>query len=161
MKKKKGKKKFTLKRLKKILMMVRKNIVEYFKKLYENFMNLPKKIRLVTYVWASVLLIVIFIIVFATSNNKYLEKYVAIENDMNNATLNFVKDYELYPSTENKLKLDLNVLIDYNYISDIDVNDNKCEGFTVVSYDDLEDDYKIDSFINCKKYTTKYYSDYK
>lgn len=161
MEKKRKKKKFTLKRIKKILIIVWNNIVSYFKKLYENFMSLPKKIRSVTYVWASVLLVILLIILFATSNNKYLEKYVAIEGDMNDATLSYVNDYELYPSPENKLKLDLNVLVDFNYLSDIDVKENKCEGFSVVSYDDIKDDYTINSYINCNKYTTKYYSDYK
>ena len=44
---------------------------------------------------------------------------------------------------------------------DDDIKENKCEGFSVSYYDDKKEDYVINSYINCKKYTTRGYSDYK
>ncbi|MDE5889126.1 MAG: hypothetical protein K2H20_03805, partial [Bacilli bacterium] len=75
--------------------------------------------------------------------------------------LDYVKENELYPLAEAKLKLDVNVLIDYNYLHESDIVDNKCEGFSIAYYNEEKEDYVVSSYLNCKNYTTKGYSDYK
>lgn len=161
MERKRTRKKFTLKKVKNILLKVWKNIVQFFKSLYERFMSLPAKVRYIVYVWFTVVVVIILIIILANSNNKHIDNYVAIEKSINEATLKYVEDNELYPLTENKLKLDYNVLVDNKYLSDKELKENNCEGFSVSYYDDAKEEYVINSYINCKKYTTKYYSDYK
>lgn len=161
MQKVKKKKKLTLKRVKRILINVWKEIVQFFKSLYERFMELPKNIRYIIYIWVGVIAIILVIIIATTTNNKYLDKYELIEGDMNKAMLDYVQENELYPLSESKLKIDVNVLIDYNYLSESDIADNKCEGFSIAYYNEDKEDYVINSYLNCKNYTTKGYSDYK
>ncbi len=157
----KVKKKLTLKRIKRIFINVWKEIVHFFKSLYERFMELPKNIRYIIYVWLGVIAIILVIIIATTTNNKYLDKYELIESDMNKAMLDYVQENELYPLSESKLKIDVNVLIDYNYLNESDIIDNKCQGFSVAYYSEDKEDYVINSYLNCKNYTTKGYSDYK
>jgi hypothetical protein len=47
------------------------------------------------------------------------------------------------------------------YLSTTAIDDDTCDGFSVVYYDDDKSEYVIDSYLNCKRYTSKYYWDYK
>lgn len=158
---KKRKKKFSLKKVKKFFINLWEKIRDFVVSLLKQFLSLPKKIRYIIYVWAAVVVLVIIIIVASSTNNKYLSKYKEIEEDINYATSIYVKENALFPLQENKLKLDINVLLDENLMYDDDINENKCEGFSVSYYDENQEDYVINSYINCKKYTTRGYSDYK
>lgn len=158
---KKRKQKFTLKKVKKLFLDIWKNVCKFFKTLYGRFMNLPQNVRSIIYVWAVVVFIVVLMIVLTSSNNQFLKQYVTIENEMNASTLDYVKSNELYAVSSNKLKLDLNVLLDYDYLYEDAISDKTCEGFSLVYYDEEKEDYDVDSYINCDKYTTSGYSDYK
>ena len=158
---KRRKKKKSFKKIRKFFVELWKKVKGWFVYLIKQFLNLPKKIRYIIYVWSIVVLLIVIIIVASSTNNKYLSKYEQIEEDINYATSVYVREKALYPLQENKLKLDINVLIDENLMYDDDIKENKCEGFSVSYYDDKKEDYVINSYINCKKYTTRGYSDYK
>ena len=42
-----------------------------------------------------------------------------------------------------------------------ELTDKSCSGFSLVYYDDVSEKYVTNSYINCSKYTTDGYSDYK
>ena len=48
-----------------------------------------------------------------------------------------------------------------NDLTEEDIAHKSCDGFSIVYYDDEQDEYVIDSYLNCKKYTSKNYWDYK
>ena len=158
---KKKKKKFTLKKVKKLFLTLWKKVLEKLKDLKDKFMALPVITRKIIYIWSGVVVIV-FILIFASYNNGVLlDKYYSMEKEMNASALDYVETNELYPVIGSKLKLDLEVMKEYNYIYEEDIADNSCEGFSLVYYDDIDKEYVIDSYVNCNKYTTKGYADYK
>ena len=50
------------------------------------------------------------------NNGVFLDKYYAMEKSMNASALDYVESNELYPVSGSKLKLDLEVMKEYNYI---------------------------------------------
>lgn len=161
MEKKVKKKKFTLKKIKKIISNVFKKIAESIKKIGEQFMSLPSHIRKITYVWTIVILLLLILAVASNKNTEYIESHAKMEEEMSISALDYVKSNDIIPGEDNKLRLDLNVLKDFNYIYDDVLTDKTCEGFSLVYYSESAKDYVISSYINCKNYTTKGYSDYK
>lgn len=135
--------------------------IEEVKNLWKKFIGLPKTVKTVVYIWCGVLLAILIIIVAGHSNNIFLDDYKSLEEKMNEATTDYVQGYQLYMGYENKLSLNLEVLKNEGLIEEEDVVDKSCEGFSIIYYDDLEAEYKVSSYINCSKYTTKGYSDYK
>ena len=80
---------------------------------------------------------------------------------MNAGAIDYVTTYSLYPTKDSKLKLDLEILKEDNHIYPEDIKDKSCVGFSLIYYDDKDEKYVADSYINCEKYTTKGFSDYK
>lgn len=149
-----------LNKLKKVVNKICDKIVRLIKKMYDNFMTIPLNIRKVIYIWCAVVLVIILLVGFSSANTSFLNKYKDMENVMNVSALDYVESNKLYPVKDNKLKIDLNLLKDYNYIYSSDITDKSCEGFSVVYYNDIKKEYVINSYINCDNYTTKGYSDY-
>lgn len=154
-------KKISFKKVKKAFANLMNKIVKKVKELWNKFMTLPNKVRYIVYVWAIVFLIVIILIVASRNNNEFLKDYQNLESAMNTGALDYVNSHSLYPVKDNKLKLDLEFLKEDNYVYEEDINDKSCVGFSLVHYDDKEEKYVINSYINCDKYTTEGYSDYK
>lgn len=155
------KSKFTLKKVKKMFVNIWKKIVGFFKSLKNKFMKLPEKTRYITYVWVVVVLLIFILILASNSNNKFLEDYSNLENDVKNATLDYVKSNEIYPTKDSRLNVSIEALKDYGFLYEDSIKDKSCQGFGRIYYDDEKEDYVVDAYINCKKYTTKGYSDYK
>lgn len=155
------KKKLSLKKIKKIFVNIGRKIVKYVKSLWEKFMALPRNTRYIVYVWGVVFLVIVFLIAISRGNNIFLEDYQNLEKAMNVGALDYVETYSLYPVKGNKLKLDLEFLEENNYVYSEDIKDKTCAGFSLVHFDDEEEKYVISSYINCDKYTTEGYSDYK
>jgi len=158
---KRKKKKFTLKKVKKALINLVKKIANQINKLYKQFMSLPNHIRKIIYVWAIIIIIVLILALASTSNNQYLNKYSGIETALNEAALKYVKDNKIIPNEENKLRLDINVLKDFGYTNDHVIEDTTCGGFSLVYFKEDANDYVVNTYLKCKNYTTKGYSDYK
>ena len=87
-----------------------------------------------------------------------------------NFFLYYVTNESVYPTKENKAYIPLESLIVGNYASkknftdnvdkDKDGSDDLCKGYSVVYYNGEEEQYSIESFVSCDKYTSKYYNDY-
>ncbi len=168
MEKKVNKRKNWTKKVKRSILRLLRNFVTWIKGLYNNFMNLPKKIRLIIGVWVIVILLIVIFIIAGSANNKFLNKYKEYEKTVNEAALNYVKENKIYPLEDNKLILDINALIDNNYLSSKDIDDKTCEGFAVIYVkgdvtveNEANAEFNINTYLNCDKYTTEGYSDYK
>lgn len=150
------KKKF-IKTLKKLWLAIKTLVVD----LYKKFMELPKKVRYVIGVWVLVVVILLVFIGGADSTNKFYAKYAKYEEAITKKALIYVNQNNIYATRDNKLIVDLEVLKEGNFVTKNDIDDDTCEGISVVFYDDEKDDYVIDSYLNCKKYTSENYWDYK
>ena len=150
-----------LRKIKKIFIKLGNAIKNLVLNIWKKFLDLPKKVRYVLIVWAGVLVVLLLFIAIANSSNKFFDKYKELEQEVNDAALKYVNKNEIYVSKENKLILDIEILQKEKYITNNDFKDKSCEGFSVIYYDDLQEEYKIDSYLNCKEYTTENYWDYK
>lgn len=157
----KKKKKINFKKIKKVFKKLIKAIIDEVKEFWNKFIDLPKKVRLIIYIWLGVVVVIFALILASHNNTNFLSNYYKIEGAMDVAALDYVESNNLYPTKDSKLKLDLNVLRDYNYIYDDEITDNTCKGFSMIYYDDIDEKYVVDSYVNCDKYTTKGYGDYK
>jgi hypothetical protein len=129
--------------------------------LYKKFMELPKKVRYIIGVWVVVVILLVSFIVCSNSSKKFYKKYTLFEQNISARALEYVKDRGIYATQDHKLVLDLEILKEENYIGGSELIDNTCEGISVIYYNDEKDEYVIDSYVNCDKYTSKNYWDYK
>lgn len=156
--KKKTKKKFTLKKVKKIFVNLIREIGNLFKGLYAKFMKLSAATRTITCVWLVIAVLLIGLVFAGSSNSKFLGTYSELENKMNDAAVNYLREYKLYPLSTNKEKIDLQLLLNFSTLSEADIFDDTCVGYSIGYYDEDSEDYVAKSYLNCKKYTTEGYS---
>lgn len=155
------KKKFTLKKVKKVFVNLFNAIGNKVKALWKKFKSLPNTTKYIIYVWAIIFILIVVLILVSNSNNGFLKDYKNLEKALNAGALDYVETNSLYPVKDNKLKLDLEFLLEDNYVYAEDVKDKTCSGFALVHYNDETKEYVVSSYINCEKYTTEGYNDYK
>ena len=149
--------KIVLRKILRFFIRLWKKIVLFFKKSYNSFMKLKPYVRYIIYVWTVILLVIVLFIVVSSSNNKFLKKYKDYENSFDQAALTYVKENNIFPTKEKPIKISLDMLKSYDYLSSDDIDDKSCIGYSKVYYDDDHSDYKIKSYINCDKYTSEGY----
>ncbi len=137
--------------------MKKKSDKNVFVKAKDKFMSLSKKVKIVIGLWLVLLIVLLVLVLGSNSNKKKLDEYAKMEQNLTNATLNYMKNSELYPNSSNKLKVDLTMLREQKIISDDVVPDKTCRGYSLVYYMEEEEKYSVESFLNCKNYTTKDY----
>ena len=78
------------------------------------------------------------------------------EKELKNAALDFMESENIYATSANKLRIDKEMLLDkgYLYIKDIP-KEKECVGYALGFYDDSNNEYKAQAYLNCKHYTTK------
>lgn len=163
----KTKKKISFNKLKKIL----KNILLSLKKkiiaLKKYIITLPTYIKGIVIVWSILILLVIGLIVFCNVNNKSLKEYDLVVEEMNKSSLEFIVDKKLYAASDKPIIVTLDELVDDSYYNEeVAPIPDTCTGYSVIFYnsnkvvEDENDKYSIESYINCKEYTSKNYNDY-
>lgn len=147
-----------------------RKIVKFFRKIirkikktvkyaYASFMTLSATTRYIIGVWTGVIVLILLLVLVSQSNQNYLATYTQIESDINKAAISYVKDKEIYAVSNKKLKLQVDVLESMDYLYEDKITDNTCDGYALVYYDQDTDEYLSDSYITCKKYTTKGYGE--
>jgi len=134
-----------------------RKIGNWFVSLKNNFFKLKKHVRYIIYVWAIVILVLLLLVACTNINSKKIDKYQKMETELKTATLTYVMRNEIYPNVSNKWTITLEELKEMHYISDKEIPDNSCKGFSVVYYNENQEDYVVNSYINCKHYTSKNY----
>lgn len=147
--------------LKKYLLKFIGVVTSFFVNLYKKYMELPRKGRYIIGVWAVVVVLLVLFISCSNSSKRFYERYTLFEQNISARALEYVKDRGIYATQDHKLVLDLEILKEENYIGGSELIDNTCEGISVIYYNDERDEYVIDSYVNCDKYTSKNYWDYK
>ena len=150
-----------LNKLKKSFKKIFNNFKKFCIKLWNMFLELPKKSRIIILVWIAILAIILLIICFSNNTNKFYDKYATFENNISTKALRYVEENDIFTTKDNKLVINLEILQQENYVTTDDISDKTCEGISVVYYDDAKDEYVVDTYLNCEKYTSKNYWDYK
>ena len=131
----------------------------FVKKQYRKFMSLPKHIRIISYIWVVVLILLVIVLCGSVKNKNFQDAHKEIEDRISRVAKRYAEDKGIYGSIENNEKIELDVLIDNSYMSRSEISDKTCEGFAVVFYNEDEEHVDTKAYINCKKYTTKGYKD--
>ena len=134
------------------------NIVKGCKNAYSSFMKLKSHVRAIIYVWVIIFFVFVIFLIGSSINNKFVDKYTKIENALSEASLIYVTENDVYPTKSKPVKLSMDMLIADGYLNSVRVTDDTCKGYSSVYYDNTHNEYKITSYVNCKKYTTKGYS---
>ena len=142
----------------------RNNFVKKIKKIFAKIVNLIKgidmKTRSIIIVWVVVLALILLMGLLVSSSNQNRAKYYKMEKAMTEAVLDYVETENIYPVKDSKANIPLESLLLGNYLYKSDVADDSCKGYSIVYYNGDEEQYVVESYISCDKYTTKYYSDY-
>lgn len=149
--------------LKNVLLFLRKKLIDFKKRI----IAMPAYIRGIVIVWSVILLVVIGLIVFCNVNNKSLKEYDLVVEEMNKSALEFIIDKELYAASDKPIIVTLDELVVNAYYNDnVAPIPKTCTGYSVIFYnsnkvvENENDKYSIESYINCKDYTSKDYNDY-
>lgn len=158
---KKKRKKFSWKRFKRIM----KNLGKVFKEEILNFLNkiknLSTPLKNILKIWILIFIIILVMLIVCNSNNKMIAKHQKIENAVKIAAQEFVKKEELYSSANQRLNVDMNVLLDNGFLDSSKVTDKTCNGYASIYWNEKKEEYVIESYINCKRYTTDGYKENK
>ena len=160
------KKKIFKKNIKKVL----STIINPFKGIINKINKMNHTTKVILLVWIVIILLILFMALLVGLSKNNRTRYYEMEEKLYDATLNYVTNENVYPTKENKAYIPLESLIVGNYASkkvftdnvdrDKDGNDDLCKGYSVVYYNGEEEQYSIESFVSCDKYTSKYYNDY-
>lgn len=134
-----------------------RKFLAFTKRKYNQFMALPKHIRIITYVWVVIILLILIIILGSISNNKFQKQHKEMEERIAKVAVTYAQDNLIYGSSDNKERIDIEALIDNSYINRDEFADKTCKGFVVLSYDEEAEKVAAKTYLNCKKYTTKGY----
>lgn len=85
---------------------------------------------------------------------KKLKPYKDLENNLISVTEKYIELKFLYPEEGEKLKITTKELVDANLLKDFSYKNEKCEGYTLVTFNGV---YNYDSYIKCDNYTTRGY----
>ena len=142
----------------------RSNFVKKIKKIFSKIVNKIKSIgtktKAIVLVWVVIILLIVLMALLVSTSNESRAKYHKMEKAMTDAVLDYVKTEEIYPVKDAKANIPLESLLLGNYLYKSDVADDSCKGYSIVYYNGDEEQYVVESYISCDKYTTKYYSDY-
>ena len=91
------------------------------------------------------------------SNKKTIAKHEKIQNEVKAAALDYVKEKKLYPTSNQKLRLNMEVLIENGNLYKDTLTDKTCVGYALVYFDEAKENYVIEPYISCKNYVTEGY----
>ena len=112
-------------------------------------MNNLKKMKVISIIW-GMFLVTLFIIVtiFAFKFKSNSKKYLASK------AREYVEDNNLYPSKDETIKVSKSDLVDNDYIEELVVDNDSCEGFVIVSF---KESYEYKVYLKCGKYKSAKY----
>ena len=115
-----------------------------------------KKMRRISYVWGFLLFLLVgglTAIGFVYKNK--LKKYEDLENKLEESAKQYVDQKFLYPEANQNIKITLEELKREEFIDNLNVDDEECDGYEIVSHDGSTFQYK--AYIKCSDYKTKNY----
>ncbi len=103
-----------------------------------------------------ILLIVIGLTIIGFVYKGKLVKYEELEQKLENAVKEYVDEKFLYPNEGEKVKITLQELISENKLDSLNLENDSCDGYGIVSFNGNTFDYKV--YLKCDYYQTKNYN---
>lgn len=140
-------------KLKRFLKKIKRKVI----KLMDKLKSSSKQFKILLIMWLTIILIVILLFILCSNNNKNIKNHKKMEKAIAAASLLYVEENEIYPTVYQKLKLNMQTLVESEVLDEDDVTDKSCEGYSIIYYDESEEKYQIDSYLKCDKYVTDGY----
>ena len=116
-------------------------------------MDTLKKMRVISILWGMILFtLLILLTAFALIFKSKSKVYEEAASTFADKAQEYVEDANLYPDKEDTLIVTKEELIEKEYIEELVVKENDCEGYVIVKYE--KENYIYTPYINCKKYIT-------
>lgn len=150
-----------------VLRNIKKLIIKLFKKIINKYNSLDSFYKKIVNIWAIGLVILIIFLSFVGVSTKDVNNYIDWENKIKDAGLEYAKDNEIYTNASKPLIVSYEVLVENGYLNKAEIPNKSCTGYARVIYsldeesENGEGEFKVSSYINCKKYTTEGYSENK
>jgi len=125
--------------------------------LVKKFQKTSKEFKIILGVWVAVILIIVIVVAMVNSNKKTVAAHEKIQNEVKAAALDYVKEKKLYPTSNQKLRLNMEVLIENGNLYKDNLTDKTCVGYALVYFDESKENYVIEPYISCKNYITDGY----
>ncbi len=112
-----------------------------------------KKRKILFIIWAIIVLVIIVLLTVMgfILENKY-EKYKLLEKDLEEVADKYAHDKLLVD--EEEIIVPLSLLQELDYISEVKVNDDVCNGYIIIRSDG---EFYYEAYITCQEYTTRGY----
>ena len=133
------------------------SILESLGNLVKKFKKTSKEFKILLGVWLAVILIIIIVVCMVNANKKTIAKHEKIQSEVKTAALDYVKEKKLYPTSNQKLRLNMEVLIENGNLYKDSISDKTCVGYALVYFDEAKENYVIEPYISCKNYVTEGY----
>ncbi len=118
-------------------------------------MNKMKKMYIL---WGMIVVgLFTLLLIFGFSYKNKVAVYKDLEQKLVKAEMRYIDEKFLYPDEKQSLKTEASLLIEGGYLTNLEVNDEKCDGYAIISKNKTVFDYK--AYIKCPKYKTKGYQD--
>ena len=115
-----------------------------------------KKMKIISYIWGSVLLILVGGLTgigFVYKNK--IKKYEELENKLADNIKIYVDEKFIYPEEGKNIKITYQELKSNDAIDNLNIEDEECDGYGIVLHD--KNTFKYETYIKCKEYKTKNY----
>lgn len=114
-----------------------------------------KRMKVISIIWGMFLVALLIIVtVFAFKFKGNSKKYLELGEYFSSKTQEYVEDNNLYPSKDETIKVTKSDLVDNDYIEELVVNNDSCEGFVIVSF---KESYEYKAYLKCGKYKSAKY----
>ncbi len=118
-------------------------------------MNRLRRMKIISIIW-GMFLVTLFIVItaFAFKFKNNSKKYLELGEYFSSKTQEYVEDNNLYPSNEETIKVTKSDLVDNEYIEELAVDNDICEGFVIVIN---KKNYEYKAYLKCDKYKSAKY----
>ena len=118
-------------------------------------MSSLKRMKVISIIW-GMFLVTLFIIVtiFAFKFKSNSKKYLELGNYFSSKAQEYIEDKNTYPEKNENVKVSKSDLIDNNYLEELEVDGDICEGFVIVSF---KESYEYKAYLKCDKYKSAKY----
>ena len=115
-----------------------------------------KKMKMISYIWGTVLfLLVAGLTAIGFVYKDKIQKYEELENKLEDNIKAYVDEKFIYPEEGENIKITYLELKSNDAIDNLNINEEECDGYGIVSHDG--NSFKYKTYIKCNDYKTKNY----
>lgn len=119
-------------------------------------MKIMNRMKKTTIIWGMVIIgLFILLTLFGFLYKNKANVYKELENKLVEAEKKYADAHFAYPEKGKVLKTDATTLIKENFLDDLNLENEECTGYAIVTHNSTVYEYK--GYVKCNNYTTKGY----